>query len=109
MCLTDSFIQSNTPSSSSPYFGGKRSNYFSPKKIGKQTSQIRIVGRFGELEGMTVVEVIVEFLGISVTELVEADFDLVFHDACVLLLFRLRTDPLPGKLAAEEVHQHIAK
>ena len=79
------------------------------KEIGKQTSQIGVVGRFGELEGVTVVEVIVKFLGISVTQLIEADFDLVLHNALIFLLLCLRADPLPGELAAEEIHQHIAE
>ena len=83
--------------------------------LAEQTAKVRVVGSLLERQRPAVVEVRHELLRVPLAQplernlpLIRADsdhLDLVLHDARVLLLLRVRAQPLPRQLALQKVHE----
>lgn len=79
------------------------------KEIFEKFAEVAYVGLLLEFHGAAVVQIVADFLGQILAELINLGGQLLVFDFFILLLFRARWNTLPRQLALDEIQKHIAK
>jgi hypothetical protein len=74
----------------------------------EETKDILVIGVLSELKFAAIVHELAEFLGVTLTQLINSDFELLLLDVVILLVLRASWKALPRKTASQEVQQHVS-